>query len=550
MKRRVVPGEVIADLRIRLARFKPRSPERVELVKSTADLFGVSVSSIYRALTEKTGPRRIHRTDHGRSRKLNSAELHQYCEVIAALKCIRNKKGRHMGTSFAIHLLETAGVDTPTGRVKAPPGVLTKSLVNRHLKLLGLQFDDLLIEPPSQRFQAETSNDCWQFDISRSDLQELPETPSWIDLSRGRPKLMLFSVTDDRSGVCYQDYDVVFGEELEAVLRFLYRAMAPKADYQFQGIPEMIYCDSGPFRRSAVFNRVMECLGVNVKNHMPKDSDGRRTTSRSKGKVERPFRTIKETLEVLYHKVKPQNLEEANQILHHHLYTFYNTRDHRSEKHTRIEDWLKNLPPNGFKQMCSWEKFSSFAREPVERTVSDEAKVSLDGVDYKVSAELLGFDVTVLLGVLDNEIYVEHNGVKHGPYKPDGGPIPLHSYRKPAKTKREKLADRIEDLANVLRIPKEALTGVADSIPSSLIAHEQLPSVPFPEDVELVDFLDASQARLAVARYVGRDIPDLSAECRTFIHELVASTLNKREVLSKVKSYFSKPQRKADQRAK
>jgi hypothetical protein len=283
---------------------------------------------------------------------------------------------------------------------------------------------------------------------------------------------------------------------------------------------------------------------------MPKDSDGRRTTSRSKGKVERPFRTIKETLEVLYHKVKPQNLEEANQILHHHLYTFYNTRDHRSEKHTRIEDWLKNLPPNGFKQMCSWEKFSSFAREPVERTVSDEAKVSLDGVDYKVSAELLGFDVTVLLGVLDNEIYVEHNGVKHGPYKPDGGPIPLHSYRKPAKTKREKLADRIEDLANVLRIPKEALTGVADSIPSSLIAHEQLPSVPFPEDVELVDFLDASQARLAVARYVGRDIPDLSAECRTFIHELVASTLNKREVLSKVKSYFSKPQRKADQRAK
>lgn len=549
MKRKIVPGEVIADLRIRLARLKARSHERVELIKSTADLYGVSISSVYRSLSEKTGPRRTNRADQGRSRKLSTAELHQYCEVIAALKCIRNKKGRHMGTSFAIHLLETSGVDTPNGRVKAPPGVLSKSLVNRHLKQLGLQLDDLLTEPPPQRFQAESSNDCWQFDISRSDLKELPEIPSWIDLSRGRPRLMLFSVTDDRSGVCYQDYDVVFGEELEAVLRFLYRAMAPKDDYQFQGIPEMIYCDNGSFSRTSVFTRVLQCLGVNFKTHMPKDSDGRRTTARSKGKVERPFRTIKETLEVLYHKVKPQNIEEANQILHHHLYKFYNTRDHRSEKHTRIEDWLQNLPPAGFKQMCSWEKFSSFAREPVERTVSAEAKISLDGIEYKVDPELLGYDVTVLLGVLDNEIYVEYNNVRHGPYKPDGGPIPLHSYRKPAKTKRENQADRIEELSKVIRIPKSALTGVEDSIPNSLIVQEQLPSVPFSEDVEVPDFPDASQARLGIARYLGRDIPDLSADSRAFISELVGSTLNKREVLSKVKSYFSKPQRKADQRA-
>lgn len=542
---------MIADLRLRLASLKARSPERVELVRSTADLFGVSVSSVYRALTEKTGPRRIHRADQGRSRKVNLAELHQYCEVIAALKCIRNKKSRHMPTSFAIYLLETTGVVTPTGLVKAPAGLLNKSLINRHMKQLGLQFDDLLIEPPSQRFQAKESNACWQFDISRSDLKELPEIPSWIDLSRGRPKLMLFSVTDDRSGVCYQDYDVVFGEEVEAVLRFLYRAMAPKDNYQFQGIPELIYCDNGPFRRSTVFKRVMECLGINIKSHMPEGTDERRTTSRSKGKVERPFRTIKETLEVLYHKVTPENLEEANQILHHHLYTFYNTRDHRSEKHTRIEDWQQNLPPNGFKQMCSWEKYSSFAREPVERTVSAEGKISLDGVDYKVSAELLGFDVTVLLGILDNEIYVEHNGARHGPYKPDGGPIPLHSYRKPAKTKREKLADRIEDLAKAIKIPKSALTGLGleEAITNALIVEEQLPSIPFREDLGPEDFPDAGQAKLAISRYLGRDIPDLPAESRAFISDLVAATLNKVEVLSKVKAYFSKPQRKADNRA-
>jgi len=549
LKTRIVPGEAIADLRIRLERLSARSHERVELIQGTAELYDVSVSSVYRALSEKTGPKRTRRSDQGRSRKLGTTELVQYCEVIAALKSMRNKRGRHMPTSFAIHLLETAGIDTPTGRVKAPPGVLSKSLVNLYLKQLGLQVDDLLIEPPAQRFQAERSNDCWQFDISRSDLKELPEMPSWIDLNRGRPKLMLFSVTDDRSGVCYQDYCVVYGEELEAVLRFLYRAMAPKDDFPFQGIPEMIYTDNGPFRKSAVFQRVLECLGINLKSHLPADSDGRRTTARSKGKVERPCRTIKETHEVLYHKLKPQNEEEANQWLHHHLYTYYNTRDHRSEKCTRIEDWLQNLRPEGFKQMCSWEKYSAFARHPVDRAVSNECKVSWDGIEYKVDPELLGLEVTVLFGILDSEIYVEHNNTRYGPYKPDGGPIPLHSFKKFAKTKREKLADRIENLAKALKIPKFAMNGVEEAIPTALIAHERIPSIPFPEDAEEPDFPNASQAKLAISRYLGRDIPDLPAESRAFIGELVASTLNKREVLSKVKSYFSKPQRKADQRA-
>ncbi len=43
---------------------------------------------------------------------------------------------------------------------------------------------------------------------------------------------------------------------------------------------------------------------------MPKDSDGRRVTARSKGKVERPFRTVKEAHETLYHFHQPENEAE------------------------------------------------------------------------------------------------------------------------------------------------------------------------------------------------------------------------------------------------
>ena len=53
---------------------------------------------------------------------------------------------------------------------------------------------------------------------------------------------MLYSVVDDRSGVAYQEYRCVYGEDVEAGLRFLFNAMAPKPDESrliMQGIPAM-----------------------------------------------------------------------------------------------------------------------------------------------------------------------------------------------------------------------------------------------------------------------------------------------------------------------
>lgn len=52
---------------------------------------------------------------------------------------------------------------------------------------------------------------------------------------------MLFSVVDDRSGVAYQEYRCVYGEDAESALRFLFNAMAPKArsDFPFQGRPKI-----------------------------------------------------------------------------------------------------------------------------------------------------------------------------------------------------------------------------------------------------------------------------------------------------------------------
>ena len=62
--------------------------------------------------------------------------------------------------------------------------------------------------------------------------------------------------------------------------------------------PDQLQIDGGQASKSAVFNRVMNCLGIEVIRHMPKGSDAHRTTARAKGKVERPFRTVKEAHQI------------------------------------------------------------------------------------------------------------------------------------------------------------------------------------------------------------------------------------------------------------
>ena len=67
--------------------------------------------------------------------------------------------------------------------------MLKKSTVDRYLKHWGMDWRRLRREPPAVRFQAEQSNELWQFDISPSDLKHL-KSPAWVDKAKGQPTLM------------------------------------------------------------------------------------------------------------------------------------------------------------------------------------------------------------------------------------------------------------------------------------------------------------------------------------------------------------------------
>jgi hypothetical protein len=536
-----IPIDSLLALRQRLDRLPPKSPERAAQVKSIAELYAVSTDTVYRALRDFHKPKATQRGDRGKPRVLPKAELERYCELIAALKLrTTNKKGRHVSTRRAIELMEKYGLETPQGLIRVPKGLLSASTVNYYLSYWKLDQPRLTRQPPAVRFQAELSNACWQFDMSPSELKHV-KAPLWIEPSRGAPTLMLYSIVDDRSGVGYEEYRCVYGEDAESALRFLFNAMAPKPympEFPFQGIPDMIYMDCGPVSKSRVFQNVMDALGVIWKTHMPAGKDGRRVTARATGKVERPFRTVKEVHETLYHFHQPQNEAEANLWLQRYLLD-YNRKPHRSEPHTRLEDWLANLPANGFREMCSWEQFCRFAREPERHKVGPDARVSVDGTAYEVASELAGETVLLLWGLFDTELYVEYDGERSGPYAPISGPIPLNRYRSFKKTAIDEKADRIRQLADQLGLPIAALTGETDfQLTEPAILKEDLPRQPFNADLQEYHYPSKIAAKLAIADEIAKPLAKLTTNDRAFIDNVLAETLARSIVLARIREYF------------
>ncbi len=540
MRRKTIPLESIIELRQRLERLPTRSEARRTLILETAELYGVSAQTVYRKLRQHKLPHSVRRTDYGQPRVMAKPTLLRYCEVIAALKVrTSNNQGRHLSTVQAIRLLEEHGVNTDDGHLQAPTGLLKKTTVNRYLKQWGYDKERLSRQPPAVRFEAEYSNQCWHFDLSSSDLKRLKNSVE-LEPGRGKPLLMLYSVVDDRSGVAYQEYHEVYGEDVVSALKFLFNAMSAKTTegFPFQGIPSMIYMDNGPIGRSRVFQKVMNYLGIEVCTHVPKGKDGRRVTARAKGKVERPFRTVKEMHETLYHLHEPETLAEANTWLMQFL-LHYNQQPHRRESHSRMEDWMSNLPKDGIREMCSWERFCTFAREPETRKVGIDARITVEGVAYEVEPDLAGEKVILWWGLFDSELYVEHQENRYGPYAPVGKPIPLHSYRSFKKTKTQKRADRIEALANQLTLPSSAIGQVELPLVSENVIPFPVRSFVDPDPFEELTFKNEIAAKKAIAYYLVKPLAKLTAEQMATVDSILEKTLNKEEVMTQIKDYFS-----------
>lgn len=530
-----LPQDIVVILHNKLDRLSKRDPKRKLVIQETADLYGVSVSTVYRSINKYNKLSTVTRADYNSPRLMSFDSIKRYCEIIAALKLrTSNKKGRHLSTAACIKILEEVGVEINNELVKAPSGLLKKSTVSFYLRRFNLQYSSLHIQPCFTRFQAKHSNECWQFDFSRSDLQYL---------GNSKKKLMILGVVDDRSGVKYQEYHECDGEDVIVALHFLYRAMAAKNGNAFQGIPKNLYIDNGPISKSKIFKQVMANLDITILTHMPEGQDGRRKTARSKGKVERSFKSTKESFEPLYHLQPPQTLDEANIWLTNYVLD-YNQSKHRTESHSKLEDWQQNLPDAGYRAMCEWEHFTKLVREPETRKVENDACVNVDGIKYQLSPEFAGQTVTLLWGLLDNELFISYNDKHHGPFYPMSAPIPFGSYRKFKKSSQEKKVDKIEHLSKIISISKTTLES-SDSYTKELINKANLSKyperfIPFEKSSPFENnmYKDAIEAKSAISNWLGYPLSRLDSKLIKQINNIVQENLNKKLVMSKVKQLF------------
>lgn len=190
--------------------------------------------------------------------------------------------------------------------------------------------------------------------------------------------------------------------------------------------------------------------------------------------------------------------------------------------------------------MCSWEQYCRFAREPESRKVGIEARVTIDGTVWEVEPDMAGETVILLWGLFDNEMYVEFADETWVPYYPVSGPVPLHRYRTFRRGKAAERAARIHALARQLNIPISALSGSDLRVVNADIQQriDELPHQPFDTRNFEYRFPSLIAAKLAIADELATPLARMSDEDWAFIDSILTETLNRSEVLARIRDYF------------
>ena len=239
-----------------------------------------------------------------------------------------------------------------------------------------------------RRYEHPRRNASWQGDWSQGMLLPDPTNPNKTKLCH------LHAFLDDHTRY------IVHAE-------FYFRQNLPCLEDCFRkailhgGIPEMAYFDNGAVYQSKQIQRVAARLQTQVVFATPYCPEG-------KGKIERWFRTCKESLYPEARRANLQSLEELNQFFWGWLEKTYHSRIHSELKATPRERWEAGAVGIRFPQPA--QLLDLFLWEEV-RGVDKSGCLQLGGNSYPVSEHLVGRKVTVRFDPFDlSRIRLYENG--------------------------------------------------------------------------------------------------------------------------------------------
>jgi len=310
------------------------------------------------------------RGDKGNSRRLAPDDQDQILEI--------RKKNLHMPVSvFYEQLIE---------RGEIQKNQISYSTIIRLLKKNNLVGKQNLAIPERKRFSHEKVNVLWQGDLSHG---------PYVPINGKNKKTFLIAYIDDCSRLV--PYAQFFSSEKFDGLRVVTKEALIR-----RGKPKIIYADNGKIYRSETLQYVCAQLGITLTHTAPFDP-------RSKGKIERLFKTVQTRFYPLLQTEPAQSLEELNERFWRWLEEDYHRRVHASlEGKTPHEVFHSQISDITFLEDPSILETIFLKRE--QRKVKPDGTISLDKRLYEVPSRFIGQSVDVRMD--DKGIYIFENDRK------------------------------------------------------------------------------------------------------------------------------------------
>jgi putative transposase len=302
----------------------------------------VSQQSIYTWIDEfkQGGIDALERTPRKGESTLSPA-LYDYVRDLLITKDYPLTEVRHRAAEYGRNKLELPEDELPT-----PDKVryVDRQLCNA-VKLYGREGREAYrrMYEISGRFEATHRNEIWQSDHHLCDILVLNTETGKYE----RPWITL--IIDDYSR-CIMGFHISFEANSRTIALAFHHALLSKVEAEWvqHGLPKMVYADNGKDYVSDHIRQVCMHFSITLKHHEPH-------LPRSKGKVERFFRTLEEQC-IRYldgylgnspknrpNEVKPTlTLEELRQHIITYIITRYHTQPHRSLQSTPLQRWAES----------------------------------------------------------------------------------------------------------------------------------------------------------------------------------------------------------------
>lgn len=304
------------------------------------------------------------RMDRGNSRRLSADDQDHILEV--------RKKSLHMPVSvFYEQLIERGEIQKCN---------ISYSTINRLLKKHNLVGKSILATPERKRFAHDKVNVLWQADLSHG-----PRVP----INGKSRKTFLILYIDDCSRL------VPFGQFFSSE-KFDGLRVVTKEALLRRGKPTMVYADNGKIYRSETLQYACARLGITLVHTQPYDP-------KSKGKVERLFKTIRTRFYPLLKSDPVYSLEELNERFWRWLEDDYHRRVHASLD-GKTPHMVFHSQPERLKFLEDPSILETIFLKREERKVKADSTITLNKQLYEVPPRFIGHSIDVRLD--DHGVYV------------------------------------------------------------------------------------------------------------------------------------------------